>query len=161
MDMADQDADPGKAEQALLAIVYECHVAGIKLPFDNIAHRMNPGSSGESFKQHLPKLREELLEQGFAVPPRITKRRDDQTGIRVCVRDDTHTDRERKIGWSEVVDEPKDLLHCGTPRSVDLNNADGFSMHEENQQSEIDPEGDFRIEVRFPVFGLKFISNKG
>ncbi|EKD16334.1 hypothetical protein MBM_05628 [Drepanopeziza brunnea f. sp. 'multigermtubi' MB_m1] len=42
----------------MLCVQYECHKAGIRIPWDKAVHRLNPGSSGPSAVQQLDKLRD-------------------------------------------------------------------------------------------------------
>lgn len=57
------------AEKLLLHIQYECARHKIGLPWDAIAHRLRPGSSGAAVQQHLGRLRRELITEGHLVPP--------------------------------------------------------------------------------------------
>ena len=57
------------SEKLLLHIQYECTRHGINLPWDLIAHRLNPGSSGGAIVQWLNRLRGTLVAEGHLVPP--------------------------------------------------------------------------------------------
>ena len=57
------------AEKLLLHIQYECARHKISLPWDAVAHRLHPGSSGAAIMQHLNRLRKELITEGHLVPP--------------------------------------------------------------------------------------------
>jgi len=60
------------ADKLLLNIFYECSRFKIDLPWDNIAHRFHPGSSGSAIVQHLNRLRNYCLLEGHLVPPELT-----------------------------------------------------------------------------------------
>ena len=70
---ADSGIGPRMADKLLLNIVYECSRFKIELPWDNIAHRFHPGSSGSAIQQHLNRLRNYCLVEGHLVPPVIQK----------------------------------------------------------------------------------------
>lgn len=57
------------AEKLLLHIQYECARHRSQVPWDAIAHRLHPGSSGAAVVQHLGRLRRELVAEGHLVPP--------------------------------------------------------------------------------------------
>jgi hypothetical protein len=100
-------------DKLVLHIVYECHRAGIKLPWDAIVHRLCPGSSGQTAIQHLQKMRDILLSQGHLVPPLMGRRgvAVDDT-IRGYVRDmdgEKPTD-SRVLRWGEEYPDLKDSL---------------------------------------------------
>jgi hypothetical protein len=57
------------AEKLLLHLQYECTRHKIQLPWDAVAHRLHPGSSGAAVMQHLNRLRRELITEGHLVPP--------------------------------------------------------------------------------------------
>lgn len=57
------------AEKLLLHLQYECSRHKVPLPWDAIAHRLHPGSSGAAVIQHLNRLRRELIAEGHLVPP--------------------------------------------------------------------------------------------
>ncbi|KAK3946306.1 hypothetical protein QBC46DRAFT_348892 [Diplogelasinospora grovesii] len=60
---------PRMAEKLLLHIQYECTRYKIDIPWDSIAHRLHPGSSGGAIQQHLNRLRANLIAEGHLVPP--------------------------------------------------------------------------------------------
>lgn len=57
------------AEKLLLHLQYECARHKVGIPWDAIAHRLHPGSSGAAIMQHLNRLRKELISEGHLVPP--------------------------------------------------------------------------------------------
>lgn len=57
------------AEKLLLHIQYECSRYRIDIPWDSIAHRLHPGSTGSAIHQHLNRLRSHLIAEGHLVPP--------------------------------------------------------------------------------------------
>ncbi len=60
---------PRMAEKLLLHLQYECSRYKIDLPWDSIAHRLHPGSSGGAVLQHVNRLRNTLVAEGHLVPP--------------------------------------------------------------------------------------------
>ncbi|RSL44797.1 hypothetical protein CEP53_011070 [Fusarium sp. AF-6] len=88
---------PRMSDKLLQVLVYECNRAKIKLPWDQAAHRLNPGSSGSSIIQWLGRNRNELIAEGHLVPPPLSPRAD--RTVRGVMRadldgDDTTTTRE-------------------------------------------------------------------
>ncbi|KAF7542860.1 hypothetical protein G7Z17_g11215 [Cylindrodendrum hubeiense] len=64
---------PRMAEKLLLHLQYECSRHKIELPWDSIAHRLHPGSTGAAVSQHLGRLRRELTAEGHLVPPMLQR----------------------------------------------------------------------------------------
>ncbi|KXJ96992.1 hypothetical protein Micbo1qcDRAFT_211267 [Microdochium bolleyi] len=62
-------ARPRMMEQTMLHLVFECTTRNIRLPWDNIAHRLHPGLSGNALLQRFQRLRRELIAEGHLVPP--------------------------------------------------------------------------------------------
>lgn len=62
-------AGPRMAEKLLLHLHYECTRHKVAIPWDTIAHRLHPGSSGAAVVQHINRLRKELIGEGHLVPP--------------------------------------------------------------------------------------------
>ncbi|KAF4971390.1 hypothetical protein FZEAL_9872 [Fusarium zealandicum] len=60
---------PRMADKLLQNILYECAQAKIDLPWDHIAHRLSPGSSGKAITQFLERNRQDLIAEGHIVPP--------------------------------------------------------------------------------------------
>lgn len=60
---------PRMAEKLLLHLHYECTRHKVAIPWDTIAHRLHPGSSGAAVVQHINRLRKELISEGHLVPP--------------------------------------------------------------------------------------------
>ncbi len=101
------------AEKLLLHIQYECSRYKIDLPWDSIAHRLHPGSSGGAILQHMNRLRNTLVAEGHLVPPICQK-----PGSRVSV-DPTirgyvrkHTEgldsvTTRAVPFTEIMDDRK------------------------------------------------------
>ncbi|KAI9158486.1 hypothetical protein HJFPF1_06481 [Paramyrothecium foliicola] len=105
---------PRMTDKLLLHIQYECARHKIQLPWDAIAHRLHPGSSGTAVVQHLARVRRDLISGGHLVPPLAGK--SNVAGsfgdpeIRGFVRQDMHgDDREttRAVTFSESMDDPK------------------------------------------------------
>jgi len=57
------------AEKLLLHIMYECSRHRVEIPWDHVAHRLHPGSTGGAVVQHLNRLRANLIAEGHLVPP--------------------------------------------------------------------------------------------
>ncbi|KAL1903645.1 hypothetical protein Sste5346_000274 [Sporothrix stenoceras] len=57
----------------LLTIYYECARYNVEIPWDAIAHRLHPGSSGSAILQHLGRLRNVVFVNGHMVPPDLPK----------------------------------------------------------------------------------------
>ncbi|KAB5585964.1 hypothetical protein GE09DRAFT_1234777 [Coniochaeta sp. 2T2.1] len=67
---------PRMAEKLLLCIEYECSRQGIAIPWDDIAHRFHPGSTGAGMGQHFVRIRNIMAAEGHMVPPKLPTRRD-------------------------------------------------------------------------------------
>lgn len=61
------------AEKLLLHLQYECARHKANIPWDTVAHRLHPGSSGAAVQQYLNRLRRELIAEGHLVPPPPTR----------------------------------------------------------------------------------------
>lgn len=121
---------PRMAEKLLLHIQYECQRARIDLPWNSIAHRLHPGSSGAAIGQHLNRLRRELIAEGHMVPPLPQSRGGGtvDSSIRGYVRLDMEgTDKEttRPVSFSEKLEDRRynlvdafDLDMSDTPAMV-------------------------------------------
>ncbi|KAL2066660.1 hypothetical protein VTL71DRAFT_2732 [Oculimacula yallundae] len=64
---------PRMMEKLILHTQYECHKKGIQIPWDDVVHRLSPGSSGPSATQMLNKLRDVLVTEGHMIPPVLGK----------------------------------------------------------------------------------------
>lgn len=99
------------AEKLLLHIQYECNRRKLNLPWDAIAHRFHPGSSGQAVGQHLNRLRRELIAEGHLVPPRSHKAAPPcDPSIRGYIRQDLEggdLEVTRPVFFDEKVDDPK------------------------------------------------------
>lgn len=60
-------------EQLVLHMQYEIARHQIDIPWDTIAHRLHPGSSGGAILQHLHRLRTAIFVQGHLIPPSLPK----------------------------------------------------------------------------------------
>lgn len=101
-------------DKLLLHMQYECARHNIQLPWDAIAHRLHPGSSGAAIVQHLARVRRDLITTGHLVPPLAGK-----AGVAGSVVDpevrgyvrqdmdgnDRHT--TRVVTFAEKMDDPK------------------------------------------------------
>jgi hypothetical protein len=101
-------------EKLMLHLQYECHRAGLRLPWDKIVERLSTGSSGGSAQQHLSKLRDILITEGHMVPPLLGKQTVAQdSSIRGYVRDESSANPTdtRIVYWGgEVIVDRKDNL---------------------------------------------------
>lgn len=95
----------------MLCLQYECKLQGIELPWDDIVHRLNPGSSGPSAIQHLTKLRGYLAVEGHFVPPPLNSTC--EPSIRGFVRD-MDVPVEDAIAVTKVVTWDEDHEHLLT-----------------------------------------------
>ena len=99
------------AEKLLLHIQYECSRHKVQLPWDAIAHRLHPGSSGAAVVQHINRLRRELVAEGHLVPPLSNRTAvNADLNIRGYIREDTKGDdceTTRPVGFDERIDDPK------------------------------------------------------
>lgn len=66
-------AGPRMMEKLMLHMHYECARHKLNMPWNAIAHRLHPGSSGAALLQHLNRVRRDLLIEGHLVPPLAQK----------------------------------------------------------------------------------------
>ncbi|RKF83191.1 putative heat shock protein mitochondrial precursor protein [Golovinomyces cichoracearum] len=78
---------PRMMEKLLLNIQYECFKAKIRIPWDEIVHRLEPGCSGPSAVQMLNKMRDVLIVEGHMIPPAMGNGIQPDPDIRGYVRD--------------------------------------------------------------------------
>ncbi|KAK5997111.1 hypothetical protein PT974_02463 [Cladobotryum mycophilum] len=121
---------PRMAEKVLLHLYYECTRHKVQIPWDAIAHRLRPGSSGAAIIQHINRLRRDLIAEGHLVPP-IAQKTNSAAAldpkIRGYVRRDMDgDDREttRAVMFDEKMDDPK------------LNLPDAYLAHDDSQQDQ-------------------------
>ena len=74
------------AEKLLLNLIYECNRHGVDIPWDAVAHRFHPGSSGGAIQQHLARIRPSLIAEGHLVPPPTTKPGTARVGVDPTIR---------------------------------------------------------------------------
>ncbi|KAB8301199.1 hypothetical protein EYC80_003090 [Monilinia laxa] len=106
-------------EKLILHIVFECRRANINLPWDKIAHRLCPASSGAAAQQFINKMRDVLITEGHLVPPPIGKKVVFDPNIRGYIRDMDAKDPKtsRSVGWDEeIVDLKESLVIPGVSR---------------------------------------------
>ncbi|CAD6453421.1 86875ef8-fbb7-4a25-8321-d80db1094877 [Sclerotinia trifoliorum] len=106
-------------EKLILHIVFECRRADINLPWDKIAHRLCPGSSGAAAQQYINKMRDVLITEGHLVPPPLGKKAVLDPSIRGYIRDTDAEDPKasRSVGWlEEIVDLKESLVVPGVSR---------------------------------------------
>lgn len=157
---------PRMAEKLLLNMQYELLRRGGQIPWQEIAHRLHPGSSGASVQQHLNRVRAELIAEGHVVPPQANtkvagaKRVD--PAIRGFVRmfpdsDDFKT--VRPVRYEEGIEDLRFNLPDVDYHSLDGNSPDvvyGLADHESKPaveqldadvDSDVDAEGDEDFEA--------------
>lgn len=126
------------AEKLLLHLQYECARHKILIPWDPVAHRLHPGSSGAAIQQHLNRLRRELITEGHLVPPLPQRPGHGETidpEIRGYIRDEQDgedTIATRPVRFGEHVEDRKfNLPSVFNFEEVDQQGDDGdvFSDH--------------------------------
>lgn len=96
-------------EKLLLHLQYELNRHDIAVPWDYVAHRFHPGSSGAAILQHLNRIRPILLAEGHLVPPLCQKPGSKKAvpgDIRGYIRADPDGDdcvSTRPVPWTEPV----------------------------------------------------------
>ncbi|KAG5926041.1 hypothetical protein E4U42_003704 [Claviceps africana] len=135
---------PRMAEKLLLHIQYECSRHKITLPWDAIAHRLHPGSSGQAVCQHIHRLRRELVAEGHLVPPMPSQKSGSlfDPEIRGYTRQNVDTndlETTRPVTFDERLDDPK----LNLPDAANLSDDD----FEEEMESFSSPES---IEMDLP-----------
>lgn len=150
------------AEKLLLHIHYECSRHKLQLPWDAIAHRFHPGSSGAAIIQHINRLRREVLVEGHLVPP-LTQRSTatpNDPNLRGYVRRDTEGDyveTTRPVYFDERLDDPKFSI------------PGDFPFNEESMEPEVglgtssagSEEGDYRQDSPTPMTRNSLKSSNG
>jgi hypothetical protein len=100
-------------EKLLLMLEYECHIQQVDIPWDDIVHRLQPGSSGPCATQMLNKMRDVLIVEGHMVPP---ERKQQYIPADVTVRGLIRADPEgnpckvRMVRWDEKLEHRKESL---------------------------------------------------
>ncbi|KAH7321174.1 hypothetical protein B0I35DRAFT_510922 [Stachybotrys elegans] len=122
---------PRMAEKLIHHIVYECGRHGIKLPWNSIAHRFHPGSSGTAIMQHITRMRPILIAEGHLVPPSLHGRAGsiDSEEIRGHVRQDLHGD-DKESTRPVTFEEEWDDAAFNLPSSFDMGHDDSQSFED-------------------------------
>ncbi|KAK8086429.1 hypothetical protein PG994_001403 [Apiospora phragmitis] len=98
-------------EKLLLNMYYECSKSGLDIPWEKIAHRLEPGTSKDAMLQTLERLRQTVLAEGHMVPPELGTK-DHWTRGFTRVYPDSFQDEDilysRPVGWLEEMDHPKE-----------------------------------------------------
>jgi hypothetical protein len=103
-------------EKLLLHLQYECHRAGIDIPWEDIAKRLSPGATDEAVTQYLAKVRGYMITEGHLVPPPVNKmhryRVRDDPNLRGYIRDMTKDSPHaiRSVGWNEYIEDRAENL---------------------------------------------------
>ncbi|KAK0634759.1 hypothetical protein B0T17DRAFT_649895 [Bombardia bombarda] len=103
---------PRMAEKLLLNILYECSIRGTSIPWDPIAHRFHPGSTGGALIQYMNRMRGNLIAEGHLVPPVPQKpgSSSQPEKNRGYIRANTDTNdftTVRPVEWEERMEDPK------------------------------------------------------
>ncbi|TGO32590.1 hypothetical protein BHYA_0304g00080 [Botrytis hyacinthi] len=103
---------PRMADKLIQCINYECRRRGLNIPWNDIAHRMDPGSSGAAAMQYVNKMREILIPEGHLVPPPFAKKNTVNPNVRGYIRDMNSDDPKatREVTWEEEIEHPKESL---------------------------------------------------
>lgn len=103
-------------EKLLLALQYELSRYNYEIPWNNIAHRLHPGSSGSAVVQQLARLRSTLIAEGHVVPPVVQRPGSGvvvDPRLRGYVRSDPHgpdTLATRPVLFTEPMDDLREGL---------------------------------------------------
>lgn len=116
---------PRMYEKLLLHLQYEMNRHGVAIPWDLVAHRFHPGSSGQAVMQHLNRMRSTLLAEGHLVPP-ICQKQGSKKPVPVEIRGYIRAFPEghdcvsaRPVRWSEpVFDRQFNLPNAHNDRSL-------------------------------------------
>ncbi|CAD6505775.1 BgTH12-01262 [Blumeria graminis f. sp. triticale] len=94
---------PRMMEKLLLNIQYECFRAKVRIPWDEVVHRLEPGCSGPSAVQMLNKMRDVLVMEGHMIPPAMGNGIQPDPDIRGYVRDlaSDQASGTRILRWTE------------------------------------------------------------
>ncbi|EPE07443.1 heat shock protein mitochondrial precursor [Ophiostoma piceae UAMH 11346] len=112
---------PHMNDKLLLIMYYELARHQIEVPWDEVAHRLHPGSSGGAINQHLNRVRLDLAGKGHLVPPPIPKTNGSGFSTDPTVRGYMREDDE-DTGSVKLV--PVKYNHVWEDRKVNL--PDGF-----------------------------------
>ncbi|CAH0040947.1 unnamed protein product [Clonostachys solani] len=131
---------PRMAEKLLLHMQYECARHKIQVPWDTVAHRLHPGSSGAAIVQHLNRIRRELVAKGHLVPPATSRNgavppESTDPTVRGYVRKDMDgEDKEsvRPVRYDEIMDD----------RKFNLPSMDNLDVIAENTERELNDSED-------------------
>lgn len=110
----------------------------VELPWDAIAHRFHPGSSGTAVQQHLNRMRKDLVAEGHLVPPPFNKAKPADPSIRGFMRADEEGDditTVRPIRYDEDVPDRKFSLPVGD-RVIHHSDVEGEDEQEEEEEEE-------------------------
>lgn len=91
-------------EKAFLITCYEVEKKGVELPWAAIAHRLDPGTTGDAVKQAVARLHQTLLAEGHMVPPETALKDNWTRGLTRLYPDSFHDDDIlycRPVGWLE------------------------------------------------------------
>jgi hypothetical protein len=136
------------AEKLILHLHYECVRHKVNIPWDAIAHRLRPGSSGAAVLQHVNRLRKELLAEGHMVPPPAQKASPltpFDPSIRGYVREPSEDDKHatRAVRFDEKLDDAKINLPDALDALEEVDEEDSanlsFSTLEDENQVPVTP----------------------
>lgn len=140
------------SDKLALHVQYELARHKIEVPWDAIAHRLHPGSSGSAILQYLNRLRGTLTAEGHLIPPNLPKpgsRQPTDPTIRGYVRKDIDGPdavTTRPVPFSEPMEDRKfnlpdafdhsQLMEAPSPRKQRKANG-GFKIGRGRKQAEI------------------------
>ncbi|CEJ80473.1 hypothetical protein VHEMI00653 [[Torrubiella] hemipterigena] len=131
------------ADKLLQHIMYECARHKINIPWDAIAHRFHPGSSGTAIVQHLNRTRRELIAEGHLVPPMTHGAEATQDlNIRGFIRRDTSgsdSETTRPVEFGEKVEDLRVSLPTGFGSDEDAEASTQPTTPEKTERFEGEP----------------------
>ena len=127
------------AEKFLLNLQYECHRAKIDLPWNAIAHRLHPGSSGAAVTQYLTRMRKDLLAEGHLVPPPAQAKGPIDASIRGYIREKESDDKAtpRPVSFAEKLEDRRFAFadaHDDTSHATPASTSGGFGQDDEDEK---------------------------
>lgn len=140
---ANHHTGPRMADKLLQHIMFECARHKVTMPWDAIAHRFHPGSSGTAIIQHLNRTRKELIAEGHLVPPMAHGAEATQDpNVRGYIRKDSDgsdCETTRPVLFNENVDDLRVNLPCGVVTDDDMETSTQLNTpdeeHSENESS--------------------------
>lgn len=143
--LSDRLIGPRMMEKLMLHMHYECARHKLNMPWNAIAHRLHPGSSGAALLQHLNRVRRELLIEGHLVPPLAQKpslaAQNREPNLRGYIRKFPHgsdTATTRPVYFDEKIEDLKQSLPYGE-EATDGEADNEYEMEEEKAARQSSP----------------------